>query len=96
MWPEAHAADKRLARIGAVAAVLALSAATGFRAWRLIFHDYANEHVPYAYVQTYESLSNFTEPARMFTRETRPDQAAPAFAQDSVGIAPGRPYFAGA
>ncbi len=51
-----------LARAGAMTVVLGLGGASAFRAGRLNFHDYANEHEAYVYVQTAENLSNFTEP----------------------------------
>lgn len=58
-----------LARAGAAMVVLALGAASGHRAWRLNFHDYANEHEAYVYVQTFENLSNFTDPILDLARQ---------------------------
>lgn len=51
-----------VARAGAMTVVLGLGAASAVRTWRLNFHDYANEHEAYVYVQTFENLANFTEP----------------------------------
>ncbi len=60
-----------LARLGVASFVLALCAADGRRALRLNFVDYANEREMYAYVQTYESLANFTEPVLELARADR-------------------------
>ena len=60
-----------LARAGAMTIVFGLGAASGIRAWRLNFHDYANEHEAYVYVQTFENLANFTDPVLDLARLDR-------------------------
>jgi len=57
-----------IARTAVAAAVLALCTADARRAWRLNFVDYTNEREMYAYVQTYESLANFTGPVLELAR----------------------------
>ena len=64
-WLEAasfSAARDRILQLAVGLLVVALCTADGWRAWRLNFVDYTNEREMYAYVQTYESLSNFTDP----------------------------------
>ena len=58
-----------LAPLGAIVITLLLCVADGRRAWRLNFRDFANEREAYAYVQTFESLGNFTEPILDLARE---------------------------